>query len=366
MSYAFPIPEDFGCDGTGARDTTADFYTMQSKTQVCMAKPGSHYAVQGLKFRNGFKWINHTAGAAYTEATVPAYISGSFVRPPGAPTSQAILDLNNQADPNYGRALVFEGLAIDGVDATMDGISAGSAELTLIRPFITRCRNGLGGATPPVAGSPTPSSYTTSATLELPRVFNCSSAGLRDFIDSKIIHPVITNNLVGFQMKDGCNFVLLDGGRIEWNTNENVRLSGVDNPIIKFTIQGTQLDRGGLCAIYAKFCQLLTINGVQLHRAGAQGLTTVGQCSQIFLENCTDVAIGGAFMSQHGKNDKGDGNDTPSYFLECEGINTNVIIGTGSVAQGYTAQPIHYASGNNSTNMPGHKIRGVAGLADFG
>jgi hypothetical protein len=42
------------------------------------------------------------------------------------------------------------------------------------------------------------------------------------------------------------------------------------------------------------------------------------------------------------------------------------IIGIGSVAQGYTEQPIHYFDGNTPTNMPGHQIRGVAGLADFG
>jgi hypothetical protein len=304
MPYKFPIPEDFGADGTGSRDTTAEFLAMQNSTLVCMAKPGSRYAVQGLKFKNGFKWINHSAGGEYT-GPPPDYISGSFIRPPGVPTSQAILDLNHQADSSYGRALVFEGLAIDGIDGTMDGISGGSEELTLIRPFITRCRNGLGGATP-LAGGGHASAYTRSATIELPRVFNCSSAGLRDFIDSKIIHPVLANNLVGFQLMDGCNFVLVDGGRIEWNTNENVRLSAAQNPIVKFTIQGTQLDRGGMCSIYAKLCQFLTINGIQVHRAAAQGSTLVGQCSQIFLQDCTEVAIGGAFMSQHGQNDPGD------------------------------------------------------------
>jgi hypothetical protein len=43
-----------------------------------------------------------------------------------------------------------------------------------------------------------------------------------------------------------------------------------------------------------------------------------------------------------------------------------VVIGPGSVAQSCTTpMPIHYASGNNPTNMPGHKIRGVAGVDDF-
>jgi hypothetical protein len=345
-------PEQLGAMGDNTTDDTAPWnVALSGLWQRVIPSAGASYVAGDLQTASGIT-IDGTGGRDYT--AIDAYMLPRFTRKVGC---NAVLNVSNQG--SFGRAVTLIGVIIDGVDQTCNGISAGSSRLNASRCYIINCNNGLGGA---ASGG---SVYTRVASLDTVIVTSCI-VGVRDFIDSRLKNCELASNGTNLKATAGANTNQVIGGRIEFATiGPNVQLDagGAGQPVSFWRFIGVEMDRGVTCAASLVNANFVSFVGCMFRRAGsaAGGL---GARSQIYTDNCLNVTVTDP-QTQHGTDDGGGGNDTPLFFWEFNNVNTGCVLTGGNISQGFTSGAMHYNSGLNTTQMPGHRITGCVGVQDY-
>jgi hypothetical protein len=347
-------PDQLGAVGNGVANDAAAWTQACSGVfrRVNLRHSANYLILTPVPVANGVKIVG-VAGRDYT--TFHSYIGPRVT----GKTGSVVFLLDQHGNTSIGRSVTMEGFAIDGVDQTCHGISAGSVRLNIRDVNITNCNFAIGG------GASGGWAYSNTMSASNVMVTNCVR-GISSPIDSRFVGCEFANNGDNLRAVAGANTNTFVACRLEFaSSGNNVRLdaSGSGSTVSYWRFIGCEFDRGVGCSAYLSAATYISFVGCMFRRSGS-GAGGLGARSHIFTDSCDHITITDP-QSSHGHDDGGGGAETPAYFYEANNVNSNVIITGGDISNAYVTAPFHYNSGLNKTQMPGHKVTGVGGVDDY-
>lgn len=262
---------------------------------------------------------------------------GTVIWSPVAPSYNTTISSNVVIRPTSGasflfdisgvRGALFDGICLDGVDKTVHGIYAATADanhIALRNTSIRFCNFGFGGAN---------GRYIRSSQIDGCRIVN-GTRGLRNLIDCEMNGGVIAAHTShGVDLTAGCNLNRFNNMRNEFNQGSGFNLEGAS----EINITGCQVDRNYQAGCYmnatvGSVARINIIGGVW-KRNGRDG--TFGEdCHFAFDGNVSNVNIVGAITGYGG--DDGTGTSpSPAKIITIVSGNPDKINIIGSDLLGY-------------------------------
>lgn len=182
-----------------------------------------------------------------------------------------------------------------------------------------------------------------------------NAKGVFALIDSQVSGNFINaNDQQGIDLPNGANDVLILGNKIEWNTQEGVRLATAAN----CEIDGNIIDRNGRAGVRVGGGCRVNI-GANVMRRNGRAILGNEECAHVYFAGASTLSLG-AILSRSGADDDGAGDTTPNYTLSIGAATPDALSWQGGDATGCVTSAVRY--GSTPTVC---KVRGVAGVEDL-
>lgn len=213
---------------------------------------------------------------------------------------------NTVIDLSGARGFLLEGFCVDGVDRSVDGITAVSQDcnLGIIRGVTVRYSNtGIGG---------TSSSYYMRSTKIISSTVTENITGIRDIIDSLIDSGTVIagNTGNGISLSSGCNDNIIMPVKIEWSHGYGLNATSAENCVFKPGVVDAN-EEGGIRLFD---CANWSVGAFVARRNGEDGAT--GKRSHVIIEGSTSNIQFYGISTKVGEDDGGGGVTRPDYSIE--------------------------------------------------
>jgi Right handed beta helix region len=333
---------EFGADPTGTADSTTAFQNAMAAgvALVPALQPDgvtrAIYTVNNCLVPNGASLIGGSGLSSVGTGGVMPIDIATVSRPTIRCTGSAARIFN------VGSTVLckFEGLSLDGSSSTTansaDGISAGSAFLTIRDCRLSNFRNGLGGAT----GTGSPATTFPSSSWET-RIYNCNFGnclqGINELVDCHIVGCAVGGCQNGIMLTGNSSANMISASRFEWNgrTGPNPTPGGAGyginmNGSGRTNIDCCQFDSNGNAGLLLTgFSEWITISGCWLRNNGnnvtvpPSGTTLIAASAHIQMNNAYNVVITGCVTDLQ---NNGTGLFSPAATINFAGDNEAITI----------------------------------------
>jgi len=245
---------------------------------------GKTFIVGDLKLYSG-SHIKGNALDGYLNSLIPSLKAktGSF----------SVIDINN-AD-----GFTIENLIIDGNNKSSSGLNSKGEGGRIYKVKFVQCATAIGGYAGRYLG--------TTNIIEC--YFNRNGTGVTNLRDSKILDSFFYEQSdSGINLTDGSNDNVIQGNKLEWNTNNGIGSYLANHNIINANV----IDRNGDAGISLISSSYTSITSNMFRRNGAT-TTEDNQKSHIFLQGCTEITETGNTTVIGNTQDDGSGISVPKY-----------------------------------------------------